>query len=224
MKKLTITILLLLSAASAAMAQSVVTRGYKGDVVRKADYMPAVQYGPRIGLNINTQLAATNTESLQNILNGAVTNPGIELGGFARFNLLRKKLVIYLQPEAMFTLDSYFGKGSESAMVTGFDFMTRLGLGYRLTNDFMVRSDFTPVFGVNTGGYVDTTYDGEGYRAAVKSLMRKEECGWRVNLGADYKKWTMDLHYNNQFKSKRKTLIVEEMRHTQWGFTVGYLF
>ena len=62
------------------------------------------------------------------------------------------------------------------------------------------------------------------YQTEVAEMLNRNHWGWVVDMGADWKDWTFDVRYMNQFKSEHYTRIADEIRYISIGLTVGYRF
>lgn len=215
-KKIIITLLAAMM-ATASFAQS----GKSAKEVRKENFV----YGPKVGLSMPYQHIVTNTADLNSLLGGP--NLGVQLGGYIRgiAPFGKSKFSFYGQLEATWAMDFYFGGGG-NAQAGCFNFPLLVGGGYTLNNDLTFRVGLGPTYTVNMYNLANPAFkDVDGaYADKVAEMTERNPWGWTVDLGADYKDWTVALRYMNQFASKDIFRIADEYRFISVGLTIGYRF
>lgn len=212
-RRLFISIIALLIASAALDAQTTNSKSTR----RKY-----FEFGPKIGLSAPTLNMVTNTTELKDLFNGL--NTGFQVGGFARGMLpVWRGITLYMQTDALFALDLYYGEQGARASSTSFNFPIQLGGGYRFKNGTFVRGGWGVVFCVNVSQNAKTVY--EGYIPALERMLRRDTVGHVADLGIDFKNLSVDLRYMNQFRSIDDwPRVADESRYISWGLTVGYRF
>jgi hypothetical protein len=216
-KKIVLTLLAALLAMGTISAQS----GKSAKEVRQQNFV----FGPRVGLSTPYQNVVTNTTALSDMIGGA--NLGVQLGGYIRgmLPLKKSKFLLYGQLDASWAMDFYFGGGG-NASAGYFNFPVVLGGGYWLRSDLMLRAGWGPNYSINVYSCANTLFgkSDKGYQTEVGSMLERDPWGWVAEVGADYKNWTLDLRYVNQFRSREYPHIADETRYISWGLTLGYRF
>lgn len=217
MKKVIISVLFVLGALLSANAQS----GKSAKEIRQQYFV----CGPRIGLSSPTLHAVTNTTELDAMFNGV--NAGIQLGGYLRGMLPIKKtgVVLYAQLDAVWAMDWYMG-GKANALAGCFNFPLIVGGGYKFPNGLYLRGGWGPTWTANIFGTANSTFKDtdNAYQNAVAEMLDRDPWGHVAEIGADWKTWTIDLRYHNQFRSHDYTRLADDVRFISWGLTVGYRF
>lgn len=204
-------------AANTALAQS----GRSAKEIRQDNFV----FGPKVGVSLPYQNIVTNTTAIQEMLAGA--NFGYQLGGYIRGILpfKKNKLSLYAQLDATWAMDFYFGGGGNGS-AGYFNFPLMIGGGYKLTKDVTLRAAWGPTYTINIYTTANTLFKDvdDRYQNEVAEILRRDPWGWAADLGADWKNWTIDLRYMNQFRSRDYNRIADETRYISWGLTVGYRF
>ena len=217
MKKIIAILVVLISTTTIMMAQS----GKSSKEIRQQYFV----FGPTVGLSMPYQHVVTKTTALSQLLGGP--NVGMQLGGFARgmLPLKKTKIVLYAQLDAAWVMDFYFGGGS-SASAGCFNFPLTVGGGYKLSNDTMLRIACGPTLTANVYTSANTAFKDTDnkYQSEVAEMLNRNRWGWMALIGADYKDWTFDLRYMNQFSSEAYNRIADECRFISLGLSVGYKF
>lgn len=217
MTKKIFSVLLAVVLSTVAFAQS----GKSAKEIRQQNFI----YGPKVGLSMPYQHLVTNTEALQSLLGGP--NVGIQFGGYMRgiIPLKKTKFSLYGQLDASWDMDFYFGAG-QSASAGYFSFPLIIGGGYRLPNGATLRVGGGPTYTVNIYQTANTSFKGEDndYQRAVAAMLSRDPWGWTAAVGLDYKDWTMDLRYVNQYRSLESSRVADEYRFISLGLTLGYRF
>ena len=101
-----------------------------------------------------------------------------------------------------------------------------IGGGYKLNKDITLRGAWGPTYTINCVEKANTNFKGadNGYQSEVADLIRRDPWGWTGDIGADIKNWSIDLRYQNQFRSREYNRIADETRFISYGITVGYRF
>lgn len=209
--------LLVLILATAAFGQS----GKSAKEIRQQNFV----YGPKVGLTSPYQYIVSNTTAITDMLRGA--NLGIQMGGYMRgiIPLKKTKFSLHAQLDAMWVMDFYFGGGGNAS--TGcFNFPLTIGAGYKVSDNLTLRISGGASYSINLYSTANTAFKGEDdkYQTEVAEMIKRDPWGWVVDLGADWKNWTFDVRYMNQFKSHKYTRIADEIRYTSLGLVVGYRF
>lgn len=216
MKKIFIALLAVVL-STAAFGQS----GKSAKEVRQQNFI----FGPKVGLSMPYQHLVSNTEALHSLLGGP--NVGLQLGGYMRgiIPFKKSKFSLYGQLEASWDMDFYFGAG-QSASAGYFSFPLLVGAGYKLQDNLNLRLGAGPTYTANVYQVANTTFKGEenDYQTAVAGMLSRDPWGWTAAVGVDYKNWTADVRYINQYRSLDVTRIADEYRYISWGLTVGYRF
>lgn len=219
MKKFIISIVALLTLVGNVAAQE---NNYDKAIAERRQYFI---FGPKAGICSPYQNAITNTTDIKALLNGV--NTGVQMGGFLRgmLPIKRTNIVLYAQLDATYAMDFYYGGGS-SAMSGVLNFPIMVGGGYRFSNGIFLRGGWGGTWTANLFSTANTTYKGvdNDYQSEVASMINRDPWGWVADIGVDYKRWTIDLRYMNQFRSRDYTRIVDEVRYISFGLSVGYLF
>lgn len=203
--------------STAAFAQS----GRSAKEIRQDHFV----YGPKVGISMPYQNIVTNTTAIREMVGGA--NLGAQVGGYMRgmITFKKSKVLLYGQLEASWNMDFYFGGGGDAS--TGyFNFPLMLGGGYKLSKDVILRAAWGPTYSINIYSTANTAFKGEddAYQSEVAEMLTRDPWGWAADLGVDWKSWTLDLRYMNQFRSRDYIRIADETRYISWGLTVGYRF
>ncbi len=218
MKKIIISALFVLTALFSAEAQS----GKSAKEIRQQYFV----CGPRVGLSSPTQHAQTNTTSLNSMLNGL--NAGVQLGGYLRGMLPIKKtgVVLYAQLDAVWAMDWYIGKGGNNALAGCFNFPLIIGGGYKFPNGLLLRGGWGPTWTGNIFATANTSWKDtdNAYQNAVADMLDRDPWGHCSEIGVDWKEWTIDLRYHNQFRSIDYARLADDVRFISWGIAVGYRF
>lgn len=218
MKKIIISALFVLTALFSAEAQS----GKSSKEIRQQYFV----CGPRVGLSSPTQHAQTNTTNLDAMLNGL--NAGVQLGGYLRGMLPIKKtgVVLYAQLDAVWAMDWYIGKGDNNALAGCFNFPLIIGGGYKFSNGLFLRGGWGPTWTGNIFATANTSFKDtdNAYQNAVADMLDRDPWGHCSEIGVDWKEWTIDLRYHNQFRSIDYTRLADDVRFISWGIAVGYRF
>lgn len=201
--------------ASASFAQS----GRSAKEIRQDNFV----FGPKVGISMPYQHIVTNTTALREMVGGA--NLGVQLGGYMRGILpfKKSKFLLYMQLDATWAMDFYFGGGG-NASAGCFNFPLMVGGGYKLSKDITLRAAWGPTYTVNIYNTANPAFKEEAYRKEVAELLRRDPWGWAADLGTDWKNWTIDLRYMNQFRSLDFIRIADATRYISIGLTVGYRF
>lgn len=182
-------------------------------------------YGPKASLYSPMQNAVSNTVAITDMINGL--NPGVQVGGFMRgmLPLKKSKWMLYAQLEAAWAMDFYVGGGGVATEGCVYIPLT-IGCGYKLTPEITLRLDGGVGYNINTYSTANLAFKGEDdkYESDVADLILREPWGWLVNIGADWKMWTLDVRYQNQFAPKSVTRLVDDARFSSLGIVVGYKF
>lgn len=182
-------------------------------------------FGPKVGLSSPYQNIVTNTTALKQMLAGA--NLGMQVGGYARgmLPLKKTKLMLYAQLDASWAMDFYLGGGGK-ASAGYFNFPLLVGAGYKLSDELSVRAAWGPTYSINIYSTANPSFKGENdkYSSEIATLIERDPWGWAADLGVDWKSWTLDVRYINQFQSHFYTRIADETRYISWGLTLGYRF
>lgn len=217
MKKILITILSLLVVGSSAMAQNY----EKAREERKQFFV----FGPKAGLSMPYQNIVTNTTNIKSLLGGP--NLGVQVGGYLRGSLPIKRtpVVLYLQMDILWGMDFYMGSG-QSAFSGVVNVPLMIGGGYKLNKDITLRGAWGPTYTINCVECANTSFKdvNNAYQNEVADLIRRDPWGWNADLGVDYKNWTIDLRYQNQFRSREYNYIADETRFISFGLVLGYRF
>ena len=215
-KKIIITLVALLVAAT-SFAQS----GKSSKEIRQQHFV----FGPKAGISMPYQHIVTNTTDLKALLGGP--NLGVQLGGFMRGTLPLKKspFSLHAQLELTWAMDFYFGGGS-TASAGCVNIPLTLGGGYKLNDNTTLRLGWGPTYTFNAYTTANTAFKDtdNAYQDEVKGMLNRDPWGWSADLGVDYKMWTIDLRYQNQFRSQEIIRIADEYRFISVGLTVGYKF
>ncbi len=216
-KKIAIALLATLLAVGSLSAQS----GKSAKEIRQQNFI----FGPKVGLSSPYQNVVTNTEALSQMLDGP--NLGVQLGGYLRGMLPFKKIpvVLYAQLDGYWAMDFYFGGGG-NASAGCFNFPLMIGGGYRLGENLLLRAAWGPTYTINIYTHANTLFGrtDEAYQEEVANMLNRDPWGWAADLGVDYKNWTVDLRYMNQFRSLDVNRIADEYRYISLGLTLGYRF
>ncbi len=201
--------------STAAFAQS----GRSAKEIRQDHFV----FGPKVGISMPYQNIVTNTTALSNMLGGA--NLGYQIGGYMRgiIPFKKSKISIYAQLDATWAMDFYFGGGG-NASAGCFNFPLMIGGGYKLDKNTTLRAAWGPTYTINIYSTANTAFKEEEYQAEVATMLDRDPWGWAADLGVDWKDWTLDLRYMNQFRSRDYIRIADETRYISWGLTVGYRF
>lgn len=215
MKKIIISALFVLAAIFSAEAQS----GKSAKEIRQQYFV----CGPRVGLSSPTQHAQTNTTTIDNMLNGV--NLGVQMGGYLRGMLPIKKtgVVLYAQLDAVWAMDWYASK-SANALAGCFNLPLIIGGGYKFDNGLYLRGGWGPTWTANIFEGADLNTTDTDYEKDVAELLKRDPWGHAAEIGIDWKNWTLDLRYHNQFRSLDYTRIADDVRFISWGLAVGYRF
>lgn len=203
--------------STAAFGQS----GKSAKEIRQQNFI----FGPKAGLSVPYQNIVSNTTAICDMLQGP--NLGVQLGGYMRgiIPLKKSKVMLYAQLEALWDMDFYFGGGG-NASAGYFNIPLMVGGGYKLSNDLTLRAAFGPTYTINIYSTANPAFKGEDdkYADDIAELISRDPWGWAADLGVDWKNWTVDLRYINQFKSHFYTRLADETRYISWGLVVGYRF
>ena len=215
MKKIIISALFVLAALFSAEAQS----GKSAKEIRQQYFV----CGPRVGISSPTQHAQTNTTAIDNMLNGV--NLGVQMGGYLRGMLPIKKtgVVLYAQLDAVWAMDWYASKNA-NALAGCFNFPLIIGGGYKFDNGLYLRGGWGPTWTANIFEGADLNTTDTDYEKDVAELLKRDPWGHAAEIGLDWKNWTLDLRYHNQFRSLDYTRIADDVRFISWGLAVGYRF
>lgn len=217
MKKILISALFVLAALCSANAQS----GKSAKEIRQQYFI----FGPRIGLSSPSQNALTNTTALDQMLNGV--NAGVQLGGYLRGMLPIKKtgVVLYAQLDAVWAMDWYIGKGNH-ALAGCFHLPLIVGGGYKFSNGLFLRGGWGPTWTGNVFESANLAFKDTDnvYQTDVANMLPRDPWGHTAEIGVDWKDWTFDVRYINQFRSHDYTRLADGVRYISWGLTVGYRF
>ena len=215
MKKIIISALFVLAAIFSAEAQS----GKSAKEIRQQYFV----CGPRVGLSSPTQHAQTNTTTIDNMLNGV--NLGVQMGGYLRGMLPIKKtgVVLYAQLDAVWAMDWYASKNA-NALAGCFNLPLIIGGGYKFDNGLYLRGGWGPTWTANIFEGADLNTTDTDYEKDVAELLKRDPWGHAAEIGLDWKNWTLDLRYHNQFRSLDYTRIADDVRFISWGLAVGYRF
>lgn len=216
MKKILSIVALLVLSTAVVWGQS----GKSAKEIRQQNFI----FGPKVGLSMPYQHIVTNTEALHSLLGGP--NVGLQLGGYMRGIIpLKKGFSLYGQLDASWDMDFYFG-GGQSASAGYFTFPLLIGGGYKLNNELNLRVGGGPTYTVNIYQTANTTFKGEenDYQRAVAGMLSRAPWGWTAAIGVDWKNWTADLRYMNQYRSQELSRIADEYRYISIGLTLGYRF
>ncbi len=182
-------------------------------------------FGPKVSLYSPMQNAVSNTTAITSMINGL--NPGLQLGGYMRGILPFKKspILLYTEFELGWAMDFYVGGGG-SASAGCVTAPLTIGGGYRLNPHTTLRIGGGASYNIDVYSTANTVFKGENdkYENDVADLIVREPWGWLVNVGVDWKYWTIDLRYRNQFKSKNVARLVDDARFSSIGLSVGYRF
>ena len=204
--------------STAAFAQS----GRSAKEIRQDNFV----FGPKVGISMPYQNIVTNTTALSSML--GAPNLGYQLGGYMRgiLPIKKSKFWLYMQREATWANDFYFGGGG-NASAGCFNFPLMLGGGYKLSKDVTLRAAWGPTYTINIYTTANTAFkDADNkYQKEVAEMLNRDPWGWAADLGMDWKSWTIDLRYMNQFRSLENFVrIADETRYISIGLTVGYRF
>ena len=203
--------------STAAFAQS----GKSAKEIRQQNFI----FGPKVGLASPYQNIVSNTEALTQML--GFPNLGLQMGGYMRgiLPIKKTKVMLYAQLEATWAMDFYIGKDNH-ASAGCFNFPLMVGAGYKLNDDLTLRMGGGATYTINIFACADLAFKDENnkYQTEVAETLNRNPWGWVVDMGADWKNWTFDLRYMNQFKSEYYTRIADEMRYISIGLVVGYRF
>lgn len=204
--------------STAAFAQS----GRSAKEIRQDNFV----FGPKVGISMPYQNIVTNTTALSSMLGAA--NLGYQLGGYMRgiLPIKKSKFSLYMQLDATWANDFYFGGGG-NASAGCFNFPLMLGGGYKLSKDVTLRAAWGPTYTINIYTTANTAFkDADNkYQKEVAEMLNRDPWGWAADLGMDWKCWTIDLRYMNQFRSLENFIrIADETRYISIGLTVGYRF
>lgn len=217
MKKIIAILVALISTTTIMVAQS----GKSSKEIRQQYFV----FGPTAGLSMPYQHIVTNTTALSQLL--GAPNVGVQFGGYARgiLPLKKTKIVLYAQLDATWAMDFYVGGGS-SASAGCFNFPLTVGGGYKLSDKTLLRVACGPTLTANVYTSANTAFKDtdDKYQSEVADMLNRNRWGWVAVIGADYKAWTFDLRYMNQFSSNAYTRIADECRFISLGLTVGYKF
>ena len=217
MIKRVLCVIMAVALSTAAFAQS----GRSAKEIRQDNFI----FGPKVGISLPYQNIVTNTTAIREMVGGA--NLGLQLGGYMRgmIPFKKSKFMLYGQLEASWNMDFYFGGGG-NASAGYFNFPLMIGGGYKLTQDITVRGAWGPTYTINIYSTADTAFKGEddAYQSEVAEMLRRDPWGWAADLGVDWKNWTVDVRYMNQFRSVDFNRIADQTRYISWGLTVGYRF
>lgn len=217
MKKIIAILVALISTTTIMVAQS----GKSSKEIRQQYFV----FGPTAGLSMPYQHIVTNTTALSQLL--GAPNVGVQFGGYARgiLPLKKTKIVLYAQLDATWAMDFYVGGGS-SASAGCFNFPLTVGGGYKLSDKTLLRIACGPTLTANVYTSANTAFKDtdDKYQSEVADMLNRNRWGWVAVIGADYKAWTFDLRYMNQFSSNAYTRIADECRFISLGLTVGYKF
>lgn len=217
MKKIIAILVALISTTTIMVAQS----GKSSKEIRQQYFV----FGPTAGLSMPYQHIVTNTTALSQLL--GAPNVGVQFGGYARgiLPLKKTKIVLYAQLDAAWAMDFYVGGGS-SASAGCFNFPLTVGSGYKLSDKTLLRVACGPTLTANVYTSANTAFKDtdDKYQSEVADMLNRNRWGWVAVIGADYKAWTFDLRYMNQFSSNAYTRIADECRFISLGLTVGYKF
>lgn len=210
--------------AIVAIALSTALFGQSGKSAKEIRQQNFV-FGPKVGLSSPYQNIVTNTTALKQMLGGA--NLGMQVGGYARgmLPLKKTKVMLYAQLEALWAMDFYLGGGGNAS--TGcFNLPLMIGGGYKISDNLTLRAAWGPTYTINIYSTANPAFKGEDdkYATEIATLIEHDPWGWAADLGADWKNWTIDLRYQNQFRSHFYTRIADETRYISWGLTLGYRF
>lgn len=216
MTKKIATLLVAVLLSCTLMAQS----GKSAKEIRQQNFV----FGPKVGLSLPYQNIVTNTTALKEMLYGP--NLGLQLGGYVRGILPIKntKIVLYGELDATWAMDFYMGGGG-NASAGCFNFPILIGGGYKLTDNVTLRAAWGPTYTINIFTCANPAFNQDAaYNEAIAEMLNRDPWGWAADIGADWKSWTIDLRYMNQFRSQDYTRIADETRFISWGLTVGYRF
>lgn len=203
--------------STAAFAQS----GKSAKEVRQQNFI----FGPKVGLASPYQNIVSNTEALNQML--GFPNLGVQLGSYMRgmIPFKKSKLMLYGQLEASWAMDFYLGKGNH-ASAGCFNFPLMAGAGYRVSDNLTLRMGGGATYTINIYTSANLAFKDvdNKYQTEVAEMLNRNHWGWVVDMGADWKDWTFDVRYMNQFKSEHYTRIADEIRYISIGLTVGYRF
>lgn len=204
--------------STAAFAQS----GRSAKEIRQDNFI----FGPKVGISMPYQNIVTNTSALSSML--GAPNLGYQLGGYMRGILPIKKSMfsLYMQLDATWANDFYFGGGG-NASAGCFNFPLMIGGGYKLSKDVTLRAAWGPTYTINIYTTANTAFKDadDKYQKEVAEMLNRDPWGWAADLGMDWKSWTIDLRYMNQFRSLENFVrIADETRYISVGLTVGYRF
>ncbi len=217
MKKIIAILVALISTTTIMVAQS----GKSSKEIRQQYFV----FGPTAGLSMPYQHIVTNTTALSQLL--GAPNVGVQFGGYARgiLPLKKTKIVLYAQLDATWAMDFYVGGGG-SASAGCFNFPLTAGGGYKLSDKTLLRVACGPTLTANVYTSANTAFKDtdDKYQSEVADMLNRNRWGWVAVIGADYKAWTFDLRYMNQFSSNAYNRIADECRFISLGLTVGYKF
>lgn len=217
MNKKIFSLLMVLLLATASFGQS----GKSAKEIRQQNFI----FGPKAGLSMPYQNIVSNTVAINEMLGSP--NLGVQLGGYMRgiLPLKKTKAMLYAQLEALWAMDFYFGgRGNASAGYINIPLM--IGGGYKLSDNLTLRLAGGPTYTINIYSTANPAFKGEDdkYADDIAELIRRDPWGWAADLGVDWKNWTIDVRYINQFESHFYTRLADETRYISWGLTVGYRF
>lgn len=217
MKKILFTILALLAVAMSASAQN-----YEKAREERKQYFV---FGPKAGISMPYQNIVTNTSDIKALL--GAPNLGVQVGGYLRglLPIKRTPVVLYIQLDALWGMDFYMGAG-QSAFSGVVNIPLLIGGGYKLNKSITLRGSWGPSYTINCVEKANTTFKdtNNAYQNEVADLIRRDPWGWTGDIGADIKNWSIDLRYQNQFRSREYNRIADETRFISYGLTVGYRF
>lgn len=217
MIKRVISVVMAVVLSTTAFAQS----GRSAKEIRQDNFV----FGPKGGISMPYQNIVTNTTALREMVGGA--NLGFQVGGYMRgmLPIKKSKFMLYAQLDATWAMDFYFGGGG-NASAGCFNFPLMIGGGYKLTKNVTLRGAWGPTYTINIYSTADTAFKDKDnkYQSEVATMLRRDPWGWAADLGVDWKNWTIDVRYMNQFRSLDYNRIADETRYISWGLTVGYRF
>lgn len=217
MIKRVFSVIIAVALSTAAFAQS----GRSAKEIRQDNFI----FGPKVGISMPYQNIVTNTTAISDMLGGA--NLGAQVGGYMRgmIPFKKSKFLLYGQLEASWNMDFYFGGGG-NASAGYFNIPLMIGGGYKLTKDVMLRAAWGPTYTINIYSTADTVFKDtdDKYQTEVAEILTRDPWGWAADLGVDWKNWTIDVRYVNQYRSRSYIRIADETRYISWGLTVGYRF
>lgn len=219
MKKILLSLAVVLFSASAAMAEN--------------NLFGLFNIGGRIGIVSSNQTIPTTGEGIKDAINADGT--GWTGTVFARINI--PKLPIYLQPELQYTnttinlpsLDNIFGGDEETTTQSHkyIDMPILVGAEFGLGNLASVRINAGPVFAIATEkGFKDLTK--EDFEQAWNSVTTDPQMSWTAGIGVKVLSLIAEVRYNGNFKNNKiDTADIEgsiNTDRTSWNLSIGVMF